>query len=156
MVKSMGITGCAGDTMMQVHGEMCQNGMAAANGEVDFAAASSSSESTGSREDDSMQMTVETKEDCKRRCIGGSCNWEEEGEVEICVGTLDEQFLVGRRDKAKNVIPNTGFGALVAHPEGRVLWAENEIPSVTDGVTGVRWKYGMDSGVKMNGPSFDH
>jgi len=73
----------------------------------------------------------------------------EEGEVEICVGTLDEEFLVGRRAKDRSVLPGTGFGGLLAHPEGRVLYAENDIPGVTDGVTGVRYKYGTEAGVKM-------
>jgi hypothetical protein len=73
----------------------------------------------------------------------------EEGEVEICVGTLDEEFLVGRRGGDRNVVPGTGFGGLLAHPEGRVLYAENDIPGVTDLVTGVRYKYGTEAGVKM-------
>ncbi|KFZ08164.1 hypothetical protein V502_09505 [Pseudogymnoascus sp. VKM F-4520 (FW-2644)] len=60
----------------------------------------------------------------------------EEGEVEICVGTLDEEFLVGRRGKGGKVIPGTGYGHLLGHPEGRILWAENDIVGVTDRLTG--------------------
>ena len=75
--------------------------------------------------------------------------WEEEGEVEICVGTLDEEFLVGKRGKDREVIPGTGYGAMVAHPEGRVLWGENDIKGVTDMVSGTRWKYGVSSGIML-------
>lgn len=91
-----------------------------------------------------------------KRLCGATGNWQAEGEVEICVGTLDEQFLVGKRDKCRNVVPNTGFGSLVANPQARVLWAENEIEGVTTVLRGERWKYGMDAGVKIKGPSFDH
>lgn len=87
---------------------------------------------------------------------GTTGNSQAEGEVEICVGTLDENFLVGCRSKSREVIPNTGFGSLVAHPNAKVLWAENEIEGVTTGLRGERWKYGMDAGVKIKGLSFDH
>lgn len=80
---------------------------------------------------------------------GPSAIFAEQGEVEICVGTLDEEFLVGRRGEDRSVLPGTGFGGLVAHPEGRVLYAENDILGVTDGVTGERYKYGTEAGIKM-------
>lgn len=72
-----------------------------------------------------------------------------EGEVEICVGTLDEEFLVGARGPDRNVLPGTGFGALLAHPRGRVLWGENDIVGVTDRVPGRRFKYGTDANIMM-------
>ncbi|OBT81714.1 hypothetical protein VE02_09246 [Pseudogymnoascus sp. 03VT05] len=73
----------------------------------------------------------------------------EEGEVEICVGTLDEEFLVGRRGAGGKVIPGTGFGHLLGHPEGRILWAENDIIGVTDRLTGVRYQNNSANEVKI-------
>ncbi|KFZ17004.1 hypothetical protein V501_01946 [Pseudogymnoascus sp. VKM F-4519 (FW-2642)] len=73
----------------------------------------------------------------------------EEGEVEICVGTLDEEFLVGRRGPGGKVIPGTGFGSLLGHPEGRILWAENDIIGVTDRLTGVRYQNNSANEVKI-------
>ncbi len=98
--------------------------------------------------DSSSSPRSDESECCAREARNINRVWEE-GEVEICVGTLDEEFLVGRRGKDKNVIPGTGFGALVAHPEGTVLWGENDIVGVTDAVTGVRWKYGVTAGVRL-------
>ena len=102
--------------------------------------------------------TLPTSRQSLRPCGATTGNWQAEGEVEICVGTLDENFLVGCRSKSREVIPNTGFGSLVAHPAAKVLWAENEIEGVTTRLRGERWKYGVDSGVKVEraGPSFDH
>ncbi|KFY14815.1 hypothetical protein V492_02400 [Pseudogymnoascus sp. VKM F-4246] len=73
----------------------------------------------------------------------------EEGEVEICVGTLDEEFLVGRRGPGGKVVPGTGFGHLLGHPEGRILWAENDISGVTDRLTGVRYQNNCSNGLKI-------
>ncbi|OBT39449.1 hypothetical protein VE00_09828 [Pseudogymnoascus sp. WSF 3629] len=73
----------------------------------------------------------------------------EEGEVEICVGTLDEDFLVGRRGPGGKVIPGTGFGPLLGHPEGRILWAENDIMGVTDRLTGVRYQNNSANEIKI-------
>ena len=73
----------------------------------------------------------------------------EEGEVEICVGTLDEEFLVGRRGPGGKVIPGTGYGHLLGHPEGRILWAENDIVGVTDRLTGVRYQNNSANGLRI-------
>lgn len=142
------------------------------NGDATSMPTSSSTDATNAtigKEDDAEHQTVETVklEDNfnsetvatnpqSSRPYGATGNWQAEGEVEICVGTLDENFLVGCRSKSREVIPNTGFGSLVAHPNAKVLWAENEIEGVTTGLRGERWKYGVDAGVKVRGPSFDH
>lgn len=73
----------------------------------------------------------------------------EEGEVEICVGTLDEEFLVGRRGQGGKVIPGTGYGHLLGHPDGRILWAENDIVGVTDRLTGVRYQNNSANGLRI-------
>lgn len=150
VMENLAITGCAGEIKSQVNGEEVVTN-AALDNTASTSPTPSSSDITTEDDTSHSQLSPTTTSSPPSR----ASNWEEEGEVEICVGTLDEQFLVGCRDRARNVIPNTGFGALVAHPEGRILWAENEIPEVTDGLMGERWKYGMDSGIKMV-PSFEH
>lgn len=143
------------------------------DGDATSTPASGSTEATSAtlgREDDAEHQNLETAKleaEAAPSCLppqqtqsslpcGATGNWQAEGEVEICVGTLDENFLVGCRSKSREVIPNTGFGSLVAHPNAKVLWAENEIEGVTTRLRGERWKYGMDAGVKVKGPSFDH
>lgn len=155
-VRNLAIDGCAREKQMQVDGEVEASGTVTEDGDMDCTTASSSFEGTSTNTNTTANDTDRIVSPSQPTCVRGCCTSTHEIEVKICVGTLDEQFLVGRRDKSRNVIPNTGFGALVAHPEGRMLWTENGIPEVTDGVTGPRWKYAVDSWGRMDRPSFEH
>ncbi len=54
-------------------------------------------------------------------------------EIELTVGSIDEEFLVGERDSEDR--PLGAFGAALANPEGVHFYVRNEIKGVTDGFT---------------------
>lgn len=77
-------------------------------------------------------------------------------EIEICAGSIDEEFLVGKKDEKGEVISGTDYGRHLCHPECRVVWAQNEIKGVTEGIgcpkdkkTPGRWKFGTRDGVRV-------
>lgn len=78
--------------------------------------------------------------------------------MEICAGSIDEVFLVGKKDSSGEVIHGTSNGRHLCHPECRVVWAQNEIKGVTEGIgcpgekkEPGRWKFGTKDGVGVEG-----
>lgn len=76
-----------------------------------------------------------------------------EAEMEICSGSIDEEFLIGKKDENDEVKEETGYGKWLCYPEARVVWAQNEIKGVTDSIGcksegGNRWKFGTEKGVR--------
>jgi hypothetical protein len=63
--------------------------------------------------------------------------------IEVAAGTVDEEFLVGRKDEKGEVVEGSGFGEVLCR--GRVGWAQNEVRGVTEGIRGERFKFGTDA-----------
>lgn len=77
----------------------------------------------------------------------------DEDEIEICAGSIDEEFLTGKKDENGEVIQGTGYGQWLCYPECRVVWAQNEIMGVTEQIGckkegGNRWKFGTQKGIR--------
>lgn len=60
-------------------------------------------------------------------------------DIAIAVGTVDEEFLVGKRDTEDK--PQDGFGLALANLEADHLYVRNEIPGVTDVLTATGTKF---------------
>lgn len=73
---------------------------------------------------------------------------EGEAQLELCAGTIDEEFLIGKKDADGELIEGTGFGEVLCHPEGNIGWAQNDVGKVTAGICGTRYKYEISAGVK--------
>ncbi|KAI5921872.1 glutathione-dependent formaldehyde-activating GFA [Camillea tinctor] len=79
---------------------------------------------------------------------GSFLYWRDESRdvVELAVGCVDEEFLVGEHG-------SEGFGRALASPEGNHVWCQNEIKGVTDRMVGpgcgVRWARNSDDGIRM-------
>ncbi len=66
-------------------------------------------------------------------------------DIELAIGTIDEEFLVGERDADDK--PKGAFGIALANPEADHFYIRNAIPGVTDSVamSGTRfWKGSKD------------
>jgi hypothetical protein len=68
-------------------------------------------------------------------------------DVELGVGTFDEEFLIGERDSKGKPIGGA-YGLALANPEGDHYYVENEIRGVTDGISisGTRFWKGSANG----------
>ena len=86
-----------------------------------------------------------------------------DSEIEICAGSIDEEFLIGRKDNNSELLSKMkgaeatdeekGYGTWLCHPECRVVWAQNDILGVTDQVGCKRegrnrWKFGTQKGIR--------
>jgi len=84
---------------------------------------------------------------CKK--CGSSLAWTNHGvntDIELAVGTIDEQFLLGDRDDKDK--PLGAYGITLANPDGDHFHVRNEIPGVTDGIvsSGTRFWKGSKEG----------
>ncbi len=84
---------------------------------------------------------------CKN--CGSFLSWTDRSvpeDVELLVGSLDEEFLVGERDSEDK--PLGAFGVALANPEGDHFYVRNEIAGVTDGLTvrGRKYLKGSEGG----------
>lgn len=71
-----------------------------------------------------------------------------EPHIEVCAGTVDEEFLVGRKGADGEVVRGSGCGELLCHAEGHLIWAQNEVGGATSGIGGgKRYKFGSSDGV---------
>lgn len=71
------------------------------------------------------------------------------GEIELAVGSIDEVFLVGKRDDVdKEGFGVGGFGIALANPAGDHFWVRNCVRDVTDlvGERGTRFWRGSKEG----------
>jgi hypothetical protein len=66
--------------------------------------------------------------------------------MEIAVGTIDEEFLVGERDPEDK--PKGAYGMALANPAGDHFHVRNEIQGITDGFapTGTKFWEGSKEG----------
>lgn len=66
--------------------------------------------------------------------------------MEIAVGTIDEEFLVGERDGEDK--PRGAYGMALVNPGGDHFYIRNEIQGITDGVasTGTKFWEGSKEG----------
>lgn len=78
---------------------------------------------------------------------GSYLAWEGNGIIEVTAGTVDEEFLVGKKDGEGTVIEK-GVGEQFCHPEGAVTWVNNSLGPVTEGIKGTRWKFSVAHGVR--------
>jgi len=60
-------------------------------------------------------------------------------DIELAVGTIDEEFLVGERDSEDR--PKGAFGLALANPESDHFYIRNEIPGVTDEIAAAGTKF---------------
>ncbi|KAF7364057.1 Mss4-like protein [Mycena sanguinolenta] len=78
---------------------------------------------------------------------GSTIGWLDRGEyreMEIAVGTIDEDFLVGERDAEDR--PVGGFGEALVNVQGEHYYLRNEVKGVTDVSQGTWfWKLGRAS-----------
>jgi len=67
-------------------------------------------------------------------------------DIELAVGTVDEEFLVGERKDDDTT--SGGFGVVLANPNADHFWVRNEIRGVTDGLgkDGTRFWKGSKEG----------
>ena len=65
--------------------------------------------------------------------------------IELAVGTIDEEFLVGERDGEDK--PLGAFGLALVNPEGEHYYLRNEIKGVTDASQGT-WFWKMSKEAK--------
>lgn len=84
---------------------------------------------------------------CKN--CGSPIAWTDHGEntdIEVAVGTIDEEFLVGKRDGEDK--PQGAFAAALATLEGDHFHVRNEIPGITDVISsaGTRFWKGTKEG----------
>ena len=66
--------------------------------------------------------------------------------MEIAVGTIDEEFLVGERDEEDK--PKGAYGMVLANPAGDHFYIRNEVLGITDRVasTGTKFWEGSKEG----------
>lgn len=84
---------------------------------------------------------------CKN--CGSPLGWTDHGaslDFEFSLGTVDEEFLIGKRDADGK--PTGGFALALANPEAEHFYISNEIPGVTDEVSakGTRFWEGSSEG----------
>lgn len=60
-------------------------------------------------------------------------------DIELAVGTIDEEFLIGKRDDEDK--PKGAFGLVLANPEADHFYVRNTIPGITEGVVAVGTKF---------------
>jgi len=80
------------------------------------------------------------------RSCGSWIAWQDDalgGDIEFCVGTFDEEFLIGKRDGQGKPM-GTSWGMRLASPEGHNYYAENEIRGVTDELRGSKFLHGIE------------
>ncbi|KAG4443442.1 hypothetical protein IFR05_001121 [Cadophora sp. M221] len=67
-------------------------------------------------------------------------------DIELAVGTVDEEFLLGERDSDDRALG--AHGAALANPEADHFHIRNQIPGVTDGISaaGIRFWRGSKEG----------
>lgn len=78
--------------------------------------------------------------------------------VEINIGSIDEEVLIGKKDEAnawedkygKHVPRIGGWGYELAYPRYHIF-TENEVPGVTDGFEGVKYLTDQSSGESFKG-----
>jgi hypothetical protein len=73
--------------------------------------------------------------------------------VEVNVGALDEEVLIGRKDEEKGARWG-GWGKVLGTPS-RHIFCENEIPGVTDGFEGDKWLRDTKDGERFRGKARD-
>jgi hypothetical protein len=89
---------------------------------------------------------------CKN--CGSSIGWMDRSvgkEIGLAVGTIDEEFLVGARDREDK--PLGAYGVALANPKSHHYYIRNEIQGVTDTVsrqgTGF-WRASKEGAMKEN------
>ena len=60
-------------------------------------------------------------------------------DIEVAIGTIDEQFLLGERDDKDK--PLGAYGLALANPDCDHFYIRNEIPGVTDKVASLGTKF---------------
>jgi hypothetical protein len=77
---------------------------------------------------------------------GSTLGWTDgkpDTDVQLAVGTFDEQFLVGGRDAQDR--PLGAYGVALANPDGDHLYMRNTIKDVTEGVASKGTKFWQGS-----------
>jgi hypothetical protein len=84
----------------------------------------------------------------------------DEATMEINLGAFDEDVLCGERDEAnawtdevgRHVPRKGGVGRVLGFPRYHI-YAENEIPGLTDGFEGEKWLLNKTDGKSFKGPA---
>ncbi|KAH8808117.1 hypothetical protein F5884DRAFT_752670 [Xylogone sp. PMI_703] len=64
---------------------------------------------------------------------------EAKADVELAVGTFDEEFLIGKKDPDGYF--QGGYGVALANPNGDHFYVENEIKGVTEDISRLGTRY---------------